>query len=86
ALSPKNWKLVHQWLGADLSQSFGLSTEQWQAFTDQLSPDQRQLLQLKQARVNDEEICQQLKCTSKELQKRWSKLLNVARRIRNQTS
>lgn len=86
ALSPKNWKLVHQWLGADLNQSFGLSTEQWQAFIDQLSPDQRQLLQLKQARVNDEEICKQLKCTSKELQKRWSKLLNVARRIRNQTA
>ncbi len=86
ALSPKNWRLVHQWLGADLSQNLGLATEQWQTFTEQLSPDQRQLLQLKQSRINDEEICKQLKCTAKELQKQWSKLLNVARRIRNQAS
>jgi hypothetical protein len=80
----QNWKLVHQWLGADLDQNLGLSTEQWQSFINQLSPDQHELLQLKQSRVSDDQISKELKCTSKQLQKRWGKLLDVARRARNQ--
>ncbi|UBF24652.1 HetZ-related protein [Kovacikia minuta CCNUW1] len=80
----QNWKLVHQWLGADLDQNLGLSTHQWQIFTSQLSPDQQQLLNLKKAHASDQEIMQALKCTPKQLHKRWGQLLELARQTRNQ--
>lgn len=79
-----NWKLVHQWLGADLDQNLGLSTEQWQAFLDRLTPEQQRLLELKRAQASDQEIIQALKCTPKQLQKRWEQLLDLARQTRNQ--
>jgi hypothetical protein len=79
-----NWKLVHQWLGADLDQKLGLSSQQWEAFWNELSDEQQQLLQLKQAQVNDREIAQTLTCTPKQLQKRWTQVLEMAWKIRNQ--
>ncbi|MBD2741841.1 HetZ-related protein [Coleofasciculus sp. FACHB-1120] len=79
-----NWKLVHQWLGADLDQKLGLSSQQWEAFWNQLSEEQQQLLELKQAQVNDREIAQTLGCTPKQLQKRWTQVLEMAWKIRNQ--
>ncbi len=79
-----NWKLVHQWLGADLDQKLGLSSQQWEAFWNQLSLEQQQLLQLKQAQVNEREIAQTLGCTPKQLQKRWTQVLEMAWKIRNQ--
>lgn len=79
-----NWKLVHQWLGADLDQKLGLSSQQWEAFWNQLSDEQQQLLELKQAQVNDREIAQTLGCTPKQLQKRWTQVLEMAWKIRNQ--
>ncbi|NDJ18686.1 HetZ-related protein [Myxacorys almedinensis A] len=79
-----NWKLVHEWLGADLDQNFGLSAQQWDTFLEQLSVDQQQLLQLKQAKASDQEIMQTLKLTVKQLQKRWAALLDIARQARNQ--
>ncbi|HEY9300554.1 MAG TPA: hypothetical protein VIQ31_30160, partial [Phormidium sp.] len=30
-----HWKLVHQWLGADLDQKLGMSSQQWQEFLNQ---------------------------------------------------
>jgi hypothetical protein len=79
----QNWKLVHQWLGADLDQNLGLSSEQWQDFLNQLTLDQRKLLYLKQTQASDQEVMVQLKLTAKQLQKRWSNLLDLARQIRN---
>lgn len=79
-----NWKLVHQWLGADLDQNLGLSTSQWETFTAQLSNEQRDLIRLKQSHVSDADIVRQLKCTPKQLQKRWERLLTLARQARNQ--
>ncbi|MBD1878039.1 MULTISPECIES: HetZ-related protein [unclassified Coleofasciculus] len=79
-----NWKLVHQWLGADLDQKLGLSSQQWEAFWNQLSLEQQQLLQLKQAQVSEREIAQTLGCTPKQLQKRWTQVLEMAWKIRNQ--
>jgi len=78
-----NWRLVHQWLGADLDQNLGLSQEQWQLFLNQLSAEQQYLLELKQAHVSDQDIAKQLKWTQKQLQKRWGKLLDLARQTRN---
>ncbi|GAB4332751.1 MAG: hypothetical protein OHK0047_20960 [Leptolyngbyaceae cyanobacterium] len=79
-----NWKLVHQWLGADLDQNLGLSTQQWEAFLSQLTPEQSNLLHLKQEHQDDQQIAVALKITVKQVQKRWGNLLERAREFRNQ--
>ena len=79
-----NWKLVHEWLGADLDQNLGLPPNQWDVFVDTLSDDQQHLLKLKRSGVSDQEIVQVLKCTTKQLQKRWGTVLDLARQKRNQ--
>ncbi|MBF2014399.1 MAG: HetZ-related protein [Rivularia sp. T60_A2020_040] len=78
-----NWQLVHQWLGATLEQKLGMSSTQWDAFVNQLSEQQRQMLELKSDKQNDQTIAKALKCTPKQLQKRWTKLLELAWSIRN---
>ncbi len=80
----RNWKLVHQWLGADLDQNLGMATSQWDSFLDRLTPEQRQMLQLKQAQAEDAEIARTLKLTAKQFQKRWGALLEMARQARNE--
>jgi len=84
-LASSNWRLVHQWLGADLDQHLGLSTAQWESFYAQLTPEQQRMLELKQAHLEDPEIARQLKLTAKQLQKRWGHLLDLARQLRNQS-
>lgn len=79
-----NWKLVHEWLGADLEQNLGLTLPQWETFVGSLSTDQQRLLKLKQEGANDKEILLVLKCTPKHLQKQWGQLLDRARQLRNQ--
>ncbi|WP_416673013.1 HetZ-related protein [Egbenema bharatensis] len=80
------WQLVHQWLGADLDQNLGLPNQQWEAFVEQLSPEQQQLLRLKQQHMDDQDIAKQLKCTPKQVHKRWVRLLEMAWRLRNNGS
>lgn len=79
----QEWQLVHQWLGADVDQKLGLSSKQWDAFVGQLDPMQQQLLDLKRAKKSDEEIVKALKITPKQIQKRWTQLLEIASRVRN---
>jgi len=78
-----HWQLVHQWLGAGLEQKLGLSSQQWETFVNQLTEQQQQILQLKTARQNDQAIAKDIKCTPKQLQKRWTQLLELAWSIRN---
>ncbi len=78
-----HWELVHQWLGAGLDQKLGLSAQQWEGFVVQLSPLQQEMLQLKSAKHSDQAIAKTLKCTPKQLQKRWTQLLEMAWAIRN---
>ncbi|MEQ8956371.1 MAG: HetZ-related protein [Coleofasciculus sp. C2-GNP5-27] len=78
-----HWKLVHQWLGADLDQKLGMTSDQWETFLATLDQQQQQLLSLKQAHKSDAEIAKTLKCTPKQLQKRWTKLLESAWKTRN---
>ncbi|MBN3875846.1 MULTISPECIES: HetZ-related protein [unclassified Nostoc] len=78
-----HWQLVHQWLGAGLEQKLGLSSQQWEIFVNQLTEQQQQILQLKTARENDVAIAKAIKCTPKQLQKRWTQLLEIAWSIRN---
>ncbi|MEB3295883.1 MAG: hypothetical protein VKJ24_22245 [Synechococcales bacterium] len=80
-----NWQLVHEWLGADLDHNLGLSSYLWQQFRKTLLPEQVQLLDLKQAGTDDAAIAKSLKCTAKQVQKRWAKLLEAAWAMRNQT-
>ena len=77
------WQLVHQWLGADIDQNLGLSKPQWQMFVTQLSPDELRLLELKGKQLEDSEIAKLLKCTLKQVQKRWVRLLDLAWQVRN---
>jgi hypothetical protein len=78
-----NWQLVHQWLGAGLEQKLGLSSQQWESFVNQLNEQERQILLLKSAQQSDQIIAKTVKCTPKQLQKRWTQLLEMAWSIRN---
>jgi uncharacterized protein (DUF2164 family) len=79
----QEWQLVHQWLGADIDQKLGLSSKQWDAFVAQLDPMQQQLLDLKRAKKSDFEIVKALRITPKQIQKRWTQLLDMASLVRN---
>jgi hypothetical protein len=79
-----HWRLVHQWLGADLDEKLGMTNSQWQEFVEQLSPEQRQILAGRQAQESDEEIAKKLKLTPKNLHKQWTQALELAAKIRNQ--
>jgi len=79
-----HWQLVHQWLGADLDQKLGMSSKQWDAFVGQLDSTQQQLLSLKQANLTDFEIVKALKITRKQVEKRWTHLLEMASLFRNE--
>lgn len=82
----QNWKLVHEWLGADLDQKLGMSSVQWEAFKGTLSLEQRQLLEMKRNQENDKAIASILKCTPKQVQKRWAALLEMAAQCRNSST
>ncbi len=78
-----HWKLVHQWLGADLDQKLGMSSKLWDVFVGQLNDQQQQLLSLKQQQKSDQEIAKAIGCTPKQVQKRWTALLEIAWKTRN---
>lgn len=77
------WQLVHQWLGADLDQNLGMPKQQWEEFVETLTPDQFVLLRMKREQASDQAIAQALKCTPKQVHKRWVKLLDLAWQARN---
>jgi len=77
------WQLVHQWLGAGLEHKLGLSSQQWDTFWHQLTPQQQQIFELKTACQSDLLISKSVQCTPKQLQKRWTQMLELAWSIRN---
>ncbi|NJL20662.1 MAG: heterocyst differentiation protein HetZ [Leptolyngbyaceae cyanobacterium SM1_3_5] len=77
------WELVHQWLEADLGRNFGLTPQEWTLVDKQLTPQQRELLSLKQKEQSDGAIAQALRISTTQVQKQWSKLLEQAWEIRN---
>lgn len=79
----QNWKLVHEWLGADVDQKLGMTSDKWEAFRAQLSPEQQQLLAMKGNQESDKDIAAAIKCTPKQVQKRWAQLLDLASQTRN---
>lgn len=78
-----HWKLVHQWLGADLDQKLGMSSDQWEVFFGQIDDAQKGLLALKQDHKSDQEIAKALGYTPKQVQKRWTQILEIAWKVRN---
>jgi hypothetical protein len=82
----QEWQLVHQWLGADLDQKLGMNTQQWEMFWQQLEPSLQQLWQLKRNQKSDSAIASLLKWTPKQVQKRWSLLLEKAWQVRNSST
>jgi len=79
----QNWKLVHEWLGADIDQKLGMTSDQWEAFRAQLSPQMQQLLEMKRNQESDKAIAAAIQCTPKQVQKRWAQLLELASQARN---
>jgi hypothetical protein len=79
-----NWELVHQWLGAEIDRKLGLTDRQWEIFSAQLSIEQQEFMQLKQANHTQESIVKTLRLTDKKYQLRWAELLQLAAQIRNQ--
>jgi hypothetical protein len=79
-----NWELVHQWLGAEIDRKLGLTDRQWELFSVQLSSEQQEFMQLKQANHSKDSIVKMLKLTDKKYQLRWAELLQLAAQIRNQ--
>jgi DNA-binding CsgD family transcriptional regulator len=77
------WELVHQWLEADLGRNFGLTPQQWQMLQSKLTPQQSQLLALKQKELTEGSIAQTMGISVSQVQKQWSKLLELAWEIRN---
>ncbi|MEG4631014.1 HetZ-related protein [Microcoleus sp. AR_TQ3_B6] len=81
----QNWKLVHEWLGADVDQKLGMTSDQWEEFRAQLSPQMQQLLEMKRNQESDKAIGAAIQCTPKQVQKRWAQLLELASQTRNST-
>jgi hypothetical protein len=84
------WELVHQWLGANLDASLGMTPEEWTGFLASLPTDQQRFIALKQAQISDatlddEKIAQTLGWTAKKINRTWSKLLKQAWDFRNQS-
>lgn len=77
------WELVHEWLGAGLTNNLGLTPQQWQQWYDQLNPKQVKLLQLKQQGVEDGEAARLLGLTVTQFKKYWTHLVELAWEIRN---
>lgn len=80
-----NWELVHEWLGADLNHNLGMGPQLWISFCTNLAPDLRQLLDLKRNNTSNSDIARAIGCTPKQVHKRWTKLLQSAWEVRNQT-
>ncbi|MGD1805701.1 heterocyst differentiation protein HetZ [Dapis sp. BLCC M126] len=79
------WELVHQWLEADLEQNLGLTPTEWEALHQQIDPEQKNLLKLKQQGISDEAIAKTLGRKVNQVKKKWYKLLELAWELRNRS-
>jgi hypothetical protein len=74
---------VHEWLGADVDRRLGMTSDKWQEFKAQLSPEQQVMLEMKGNLESDKAIATAIGCTPKQVQKRWAQLLEIASQTRN---
>ncbi|MFM7470670.1 MAG: hypothetical protein ACKO5P_04080 [Nodosilinea sp.] len=83
------WELVHQWLGANLENSLGMTPDQWRRFLALLEPQHRRLIALKRAQIDalsqdDGAIATSLGWTPKKVKRTWTEILRQAWQYRNQ--
>lgn len=78
-----NWKIVHQWLGADLEHRLGLTDSQWEKFTDELTDLQLEIIDLRREQLSDKAIATEVGLTPKKVQKQWTAILEMAWELRN---
>lgn len=78
-------ELVSNWLETSLLEnSFGLMPQQWQQFWSELTPRQRQVIELKKAGKNLEAIASFLNCKISQVTNEWYKLCLTAQALRSQ--
>lgn len=78
-------ELVSDWLGTSLLEhSFGLTLQQWQQYWERITPRQRQVIDLKKAGKNNEEIAKALNLKSHQVMTEWSQLYLTAQTVRSQ--
>jgi hypothetical protein len=77
------WKLVHEWLGADVEHKLGLTSIQWERFWQELTIQQKTLWEMKSNSADEDIIRSTLKLTPKKYQMRWSEILSIAAKFRN---
>jgi hypothetical protein len=78
-----HWELVHEWLEAGLEKNLGLTPQQWQQLSEQITAKQNKLLTLKQQGLPDAEAAKIVGLTPTQFQKQWTGLLERAWDIRN---
>ena len=78
-------ELVSEWLETSLIEhNMGLTQNQWEDFVARLTPIQQQIVQLKKANKNNEEIAKTLNLKSHQVMTEWGKLYLVAQELRSQ--
>ena len=77
-------ELVSHWLGTTLEEhSFGLTPKQWQEFWQQLTPWQRQVVELKKSGKNLDAIAYILNRKLNQITNDWNKLCLLAQALRS---
>jgi DNA-binding CsgD family transcriptional regulator len=80
-----NFPVVDEWLETSLEENnFGLLSQQWEKLWVQLSPHQRQLIELKKAGKDIEAIAKELKLKTHQVVGEWGKIYLAAQGLRTQ--
>jgi hypothetical protein len=78
-------ELVGNWLEISLSEhSLGLTKLQWQQLNENLTPNQREVMELRKAGKSVEAIAQQLKLKTHQIMGEWTKIYLAAQALRTQ--
>lgn len=77
-------ELVCEWLGTSLLEhSFGLTPQQWKQYWARLTPRQQQVIDLKKAGKNNEEIASSLNLKTHQVMTEWNNLYMSAQTLRS---
>lgn len=77
-------ELVCEWLGTSLLEhSFGLTPQQWKQYWARLTPRQQQVIDLKKAGKNNEEIASCLNLKTHQVMTEWNNLYMSAQTLRS---
>lgn len=79
----KEFDLVANWLGISFDHSFGLTPSQWQQFYQELSDQQKQLIDLLKQQQSLEDIAKLLGQKKSQVYNEWTELYLTAQNLRN---